>query len=258
MDDAPATDTAPCCTAGLVVDAQNDFMLPGAPGGRLYVRDLGNDEDPGAARIVSRLATVVGWMRTNCDAIIYTADWHGIDDREIDAVAPDPARETYPPHCMGLSADAHERRGAEIIAAIAPGPDVLVLDRDATAEEAHALARRAVARSAPLLIQKREFSLFEGNAAADDLLRSLVALLPAPPEFVVCGVAADVCVRHAVDGLLERGHAVTVVRDATWGLGLLGPDRTFDLWAARGARIVTTEELVARADQPAQGGIRHG
>lgn len=231
---------------GMVVDVQNDFMLPDAPGGRLYVRDLGSDDDPGAARIVPRLRTVVEWMRTHCETTIYTADWHGMDDREIDAVAPDPAQETYPPHCMGLSADADERRGAEIVAEVAPGAGALVLGRDASCAEAREIAGRAVSDGVPVVIHKREFSIFTGNPATDGLLRALEAALGAPPEFIVCGVAMDVCVRHAVEGLLERGQEVTVVRDATWGLGLLRPDRTFDLWAARGARIVTTAELLAR------------
>lgn len=251
MDDTRMT-TQPAARSrvGLVVDVQNDFMLPHAPGGRLYVRDLGDAADPGASQIVSRLTTVVAWVRARCDAIIYTADWHAMDDREIDAVAPDPALETYPPHCMGLSEDPDERLGAEIIADVAPGPDLLVLDRDATPAEARELSRRAVMERAPMLIQKREFSIFTGNAATDPLLRALEASLGTPPEFVVCGVAADVCVRHAVDGLLERGYPVTVVRDATWGLGLLRPDQTFDSWASRGARIVDTAELVGRAGNP--------
>lgn len=256
MDDSRlATETTARSRVGLVVDVQNDFMLPAAPGGRLYVRDLGDDADPGAERIVPRLRTLVAWMRSHCETIIYTADWHAMGDREIDAVAPDPARETYPPHCMGLSEDPDERRGAEIITDVAPGPDVLVLGRDAEPAEARELARRAVTEGAPLLIRKREFSIFTGNASTDPLLRALEAALGSPPEFVVCGVAADVCVRHAVDGLLERGHAVTVVRDATWGLGLLGPEQTFDAWASRGARIVDTAALVGRtASQPERRG----
>lgn len=232
---------------GLVVDVQNDFMLPEAPGGRLYVRDLGDDDDPGASQIIPRLRDVVTWMRARCDAVIYTADWHGLDDREIDVAAPDPARETYPPHCMGLSDDPAERLGAEIVAEVAPGPDALVLGRDASPAEARAIAAAAVSGTAPVLLHKREFSIFDGNPATDPLLQALEAALGSPPEFVVCGVATDVCVRHAVEGLLDRGYPVTVVHDVTWGLGLLGPERTFESWRSRGASIVSGVELTGRA-----------
>lgn len=233
---------------GLVIDVQNDFMLPEAPGGRLYVRDLGDSTDIGASQIVPLLEDIVGWMRNRCDVVIYTADWHTMEDREIDAVSPDPARETYPPHCMGLSSDPDEQRGAHIIDEIAPGPDVLVLDRDAGPVAARELAARAVAEGLPVLLQKREFSIFDGNAATDPLIRALEASLGSPPEFVVCGVAMDVCVRKAVEGLLERGYPVTVIRDATWGLGLIDSAGAFGRWAADGARITDTAALLAGLD----------
>ena len=48
---------------------------------------------------------------------------------------------------------------------------------------------------------------------------------------------------QAVDGLLERGHEVAAVRDATWGLGLEAEEATPARWAERG-RVVTVAELV--------------
>ncbi len=239
------TDTTARPRVGLLVDVQNDFMLPEAPGGRLYVHDLGDPTDVGASQIVPLLQDVLAWMRNHCDAIIYTADWHAMHDREIDAVAPDPARETYPPHCMGLSSDPEEQRGAHIIDEISPGSDVLVLDRDAEPATARELAARALSEGLPILLQKREFSIFDGNAATDPLIRALEAALGSPPEFVVCGVATDVCVRQAVEGLRERGYPVTVIRDATWGLGLIDSAGTFTRWAADGVRILETADLLA-------------
>ncbi|MFP5354472.1 MAG: hypothetical protein ACLGIK_04860, partial [Gemmatimonadota bacterium] len=58
------------------------------------------------------------------------------------------------------------------------------------------------------------------------------------------GVATDVCVKQAVDGLLDREAMVAVVQDATWSLGLLGPEQTFDLWARRGATLTHSAHLV--------------
>lgn len=227
---------------GWVVDVQNDFMLPT---GRLYVRDLGNPDDVGATLATEAIVRAVSWMRANCALVVYTGDWHAYGDREIDIDAPDPARGTYPPHCMGLSPDADEREGAALLGAIDPGESTLVLGRDADADDARTLARQALGERRPVLIQKREFSVFEGNASTIPLLTELEDVLGEPPEIVVCGVATDVCVKLAVEGFLDRGYDVRVVTDATWGLGLLPPGETLERWASRGAILTTTAALDA-------------
>jgi nicotinamidase-related amidase len=224
---------------GWVVDVQRDFM---EPDGRLYVHDLFNPGDEGARLAAPAIARAVQWMRANCDVTVFTGDWHGYGDREIDPVAPDPRRETYPPHCMGLSPDPAEREGAALIPAVAPA-DPLILGRDANDEDARAIAHRAVHEHRPVFIQKSEFSVFEGNAAADTFVRALRDELGEGAEFVVCGVATDVCVRHAVEGFLDRSCAVQLVPDAMWGLGLLGPDATIEAWLERGARVTPVDAL---------------
>jgi nicotinamidase-related amidase len=225
---------------GWVVDVQNDFMQPT---GRLYVHNLFDPSDPGAVRAAPAIAIAVRWMRTHCDVVVYTGDWHGYGDREIDANSPDPQLGTYPPHCMGLSPNEDEQRGAAIVAEVNPGPDVVVLPRDATAQTARRVAARAVRARAPVFIQKSEFSVFDGNPATDVFLRALQVELGRPLEFSVCGVATDVCVKGAVDGLLDRELQVRVLPDATWGLGLRGPEETFDLWRHRGALITPVAAL---------------
>jgi nicotinamidase-related amidase len=225
---------------GWVVDVQNDFMLPT---GRLYVRNLQDASDEGAVRAAPAIAAAVHWMRVHCDAVIFTGDWHGYSDREIDINAPDAKRGTYPPHCMGLSADETERRGAAIVAEVDPGSDIVVMPRDASAEAARNAAARGVREHRPVFIQKSEFSVFEGNPATETFLAALRDELGRSLEIVVCGVATDVCVKGAVDGLLDRELRVKVLHDATWGLGLLGPEQTFDLWRRRGAVIATVGSL---------------
>ena len=228
---------------GWIVDVQSDFM---DPAGRLYVRDLFDDSDPGAVRIVPALEEAAAWMRAHCDVMVYTGDWHGLEDAEIDPVAPDPSRGTYPPHCMGRSPDPEERAGAAVIAGIRP-VDPVVLAYDAGTEAAEAAARRAVAESRPVFVQKTRFNVFEGNPGADAFVRSLGDALGRPLRFVVIGVARDVCVTQAVDGLQERGYEVAAVRDATWGLGLEPEEATLARWAERG-RVVTVAELVGSRD----------
>ncbi len=219
---------------GWVVDVQHDFMNPE---GRLYVRNLFDATDAGAVQATSAIVRTVEWMRVHCDVVVYTGDWHAYGDREIDTVSPDATKGTYPPHCMGMSVDVEEQRGAALIAEIDPGPGALVLARDASEAHARHVAQRVVTERRAVFVQKHEFSVFEGNAAADAFVTALHDALGAPPEYIVCGVATDVCVKQAVDGLLDRQARVTVVRDATWSLGLLGDADTFDVWRRRGARI---------------------
>ena len=223
---------------GWIVDVQADFM---DPAGRLYVRDLFDDSDPGAVAIVPALEAAAAWMREHCDVLVYTGDWHGLEDPEIDPVDPDPARETYPPHCMGRSSDPDERAGAEVIAEIRP-VDPVVLAHDASARDAARVAREAVSERRPVFVRKTRFDVFEGNPGCAAFLRALEEALGRALRFVVVGVARDVCVTQAVDGLQARGYDVTAVRDATWGLGLEPEDVTLARWAERG-RVVTLAEL---------------
>lgn len=226
---------------GWVTDVQNDFMRPPEDGGRLYVSDLGDPSDEGAVLAEPKIEDAVRWMRANCDALVYTTDWHDMEDEEIDPENPDPEAGTYPPHCMGLSDDSETARGAEIIDSIRPERP-LVLDRDADASGAAEIAARAVAEGRPVVIRKKRFDVFAGNPAAEAFVDALVAELGGAAEFVVVGVARDVCVTQAVDGLQARGYPTTAVRDATWGLGLEDEADTLARWSS-GGRVVTLEEL---------------
>ena len=122
----------------------------------------------------------------------------------------------------------------------------MVLGREASAADARGAAAAAIEGQA-VFIHKREFSVFEGNPGAAAFVEALAAGLArrfgAPPLFVVCGVAADVCVRQAVDGRLARGQRVAVVRDATWGLGLERVEVLLAGWEAAGARVVGSEAM---------------
>jgi nicotinamidase-related amidase len=226
---------------GWIVDVQHDFMVPAADGGRLYVHHLDEPSDAGASRIIPALSRIARWLGHNADAVVYTGDWHADNDREIDRANPD-FLSTYPAHCMGAGSDPAERSGAAILDAVAPAGPFTIIDRDASTVTADRAARDAAAGT-PVLIQKREFSVFAGQSQTDRFLAALESALGAKPEVIVCGVATDVCVRRAVEGFLDRRFAVTVVRDAVWGLGIVSDDELFARWRARGARIVTLADL---------------
>lgn len=223
---------------GWVVDCQRDFM---DPDGRLYVRDLGDASDPGAKQIVGRLTEAVGWMREHCALVVYTGDWHGHNDAEIDSLSPDPTKGTYPPHCMGRSEDPDERKGAEVIDAIAPANPV-VLPVDAAPAEGARVAHAALDQHRDVFIQKNRFDVFAGNAATDAFVDALGRKLGGHLEFIVIGVARDVCVTQAVDGLQARSFRTAAIRDATWGLGLEAESATLARWRSGGA-VLTLDEL---------------
>lgn len=223
---------------GWVVDCQWDFM---SPAGRLYVKDLFDDADVGASEIEGSLARAVAWMRTHCATVVFTGDWHGYDDAEIDAERPDPEAGTYPPHCMGRSEDAEERAGAVIIDAIAPR-DPVVVPFDARPDDAEALVVEALESGRELFIQKNRFDVFVGNAATEAVIEVLQDRVADTLEFVVIGVARDVCVTQAVDGMQARGYATVALSDVTWGLGLEAESTTLERWGS-GGRVVTFSEL---------------
>ena len=224
---------------GWVVDVQHDFM---DPDGRLYVRHLGDPTDPGAVGVVPTITGAVEWMRAHTRVVVFTGDWHGLEDEEIDPVAPDPGQGTYPPHCMGRSLDPVEREGAALIPSIRPS-DPIVLEVGATEEAAVGVARTAVRGGRPVFIHKTRFDVFAGNPGTEAFLAALEEELGCPLQVVVAGVARDVCVTQAVDGFLARGIPVVAVRDAMWGLGLEDESETLARWAGAGGNVLTLEVL---------------
>jgi nicotinamidase-related amidase len=236
---------------GWIVDVQNDFALSGPPGGRLYVHDLFDDMDPGAESVQENVVRAVRSLTAHCDLMVFTGDWHAMEDEEIDPVSPDPAMGTYPPHCMGRSIDPEERVGAEIIREIRP-TDPIVLEHDATAEEARMVARSGVEQRRAVLIHKVRFSVFEGNPSTDAFIETVgEALGSERMEFYVLGHARDVCVTQFIDGIQSEErrnpkHRVIAISDCTAGLGLESEAKTFTRWAAGGAEIIPLSELEAR------------
>lgn len=214
------------------VDTQFDFMAPPEQGGKLYVRDLNDPADPGAVRVLPALERLSEYAREHRILRVGTGDWHSLEHREIDEAAPN-FRDTYPPHCMA------GETGAEKIPQTALRDPVVVPLRASDAV-ARAAARQARDQGRDIFLQKEEFSCFTGNPATEELIRSLAA-----DAFVVYGVALDVCVRHAVEGMLERGEKVYLVEDATWGLGLEEREALIRRWEEGGLQRVTTEQVTS-------------
>lgn len=228
---------------GWVVDAQNDFMLKHAPGGRLFVRHLHDPNDLGAEQILPVLRRAVELLHEHCAQVTYTGDWHREDDAEIDLLAPDPMKGTYPPHCMGMSDDPVERAGAELVFDVRPPQEPLLLERGASSSHAREVALDSVRIRRSVFIQKHQFSVFAGASRVDEYLTGLEHALGAELVIVVCGVATDVCVKHAIDGFLARHHRVILLADATYGLGLADPNELIAEWQRRGLVALSVDEF---------------
>lgn len=227
------------------VDTQTDFMTPPERGGKLYVKDLSDIADAGAVQIIPALERLSGFAREHGILRVGTGDWHTPDHPEIDAESPDFVS-TYPAHCMA------GEPGAERIAATRLH-DPVIVPLDATEDAARRAVRTARSEGRDIFLQKKEFSCFTGNRATDFLLDELAA-----EKLVVYGVALDVCVKHAVEGMLDRGHKVLLVEDAVWGLGLQTPGDLFPEWERRGLRRVKVADVaggsVLRNAPPAPAG----
>ena len=228
---------------GWVVDAQNDFMLKQRPGGRLYVRQLHDPNDLGAEQILPTLSRAVALYHRQCAQVTYTGDWHRRDDPEIDLLAPDPMKGTYAPHCMGMSDDPIERVGAELVLQVRPPHELLVLERGISGSQARQVALDSVRTGRSAFIQKYQFSVFAGASGVDEYLAGLEEALDAELVIVVCGVATDVCVKHAIDGFLARHYPVILLTDATYGLGLEDANGLVAEWQRRGLIAMSVNEF---------------
>lgn len=203
------------------VDTQVDFLKED---GRLYVTD--------AESILPNLGRLTGAARRHGIPVIASADDHGSGDAELSR-DPDFAT-TWPPHCL------HGTPGQAKVPQTARDDLVEIGHEPLSRDE---LARKILPARALLLLKKR-FDVFT-NPNAETVLE-----LVRPGHIVLYGVALDVCVAYALEGLWERGHRdLTVVTDAT---AAIDPDKggeLFQEWERRGVELVTTDEVLARLEE---------
>ena len=198
------------------VDAQADFMLPG---GKLYV--------PGAERIIPNISRLVDQARQGRVLLISSADAHQPDDPEF---------QRWPAHCVkgtpGADLIPEARAARQLI--IANHRD-FVFPADLRAYE-------------QILLEKNTLDVFD-NPNTDKLLTQLSSSEGANAErgfhFFVCGVVTEYCVLRAAQGLLRRGHRVSIVEDAIQSLDATKGRETLDDVEARGVQLVPTERALA-------------
>ena len=191
------------------VDTQRDFMLPG---GALYV--------PGAERLIPNLARLVNLARSDRAFLISSACQHTPDDPEF---------KVFPPHCV------RGTPGAELIPETRTEKLFTIPNDSRFSLPSDLLAYQQV------LLEKQTLDVFQNSHAA-----AIVNRFPGDSEFVIFGVVTEYCVRCAAAGLLERGRRVAIVVDAIETLKKEVGEETISQLAAKGARLVSTEEVRAR------------
>jgi len=191
-------------TAFIDVDTQLDFVYPA---GALYV--------PGAERIVAAVARLNRFAAEQGWPVVSTTDAHTEEDPEF---------RQWPHHCV---AGCWGQRKAE--ATLLAGRRVVVPNRECPLELAGAIQ---------IIVEKQTVDAFQ-SANFARVIETLAA-----DRFVVYGVVTEICVLHAVRGLLQTGRPVIVVSDAIQTLAAENGDKAMAEMTARGAMGAPAAEIL--------------
>ncbi|MGA3294980.1 MAG: isochorismatase family cysteine hydrolase [Candidatus Acidiferrales bacterium] len=191
------------------VDAQADFMLPG---GKLYV--------PGAEKIIPNIRRLVAAAAKAGVFLISSGDAHSENDPEF---------QKFPPHCL------RGTPGAQIV------PEGLAKAFLTVPNDPSKKLPPDVFSYPQALLEKQTLDVFDNPHTSE-----IVERLGVDAEYVVFGVVTEYCVRCAATGLLERGRTVAIVKDAIETLDAAAGRRALDELQASGARLITTDEAVAK------------
>ena len=192
------------------VDVQEDFMLPG---GKLYVS--------GAEKIIPNITRLVDVAREGRVLLISSACRHLPDDPEF---------KIFPPHCL---------RGTPGERIIPQGltEKICSIPNDGTMKLPDSLLNNQ-----QLVLEKQTLDVFN-NPHAD----AIVNRLGKETQYLVFGVVVEHCVYWAAKGLLDRGHKVSIVKDAIETLKGADGRRSLDELESLGAAFVSTDEAIAMA-----------
>lgn len=169
---------------------------------------------PDATQILPNLAALTQFALAGQIPLISTADAHLEDDAEFSQ---------YAPHCVAGTFGANKV------------PETL----SAKAFRVGVGERAPAEWQGQLILEKRSLDMFAQPSIAA-LLESLN-----PDRFVVYGVVTEICVMHAVEGLLRLGKSVTLLSDAIFALEASKAHDLITRWKLRGCSIAKTADIVA-------------
>ena len=201
-------------------DTQYDFI---DKDGKLSVEN--------AESIKPNLKKLTDFARVNNIKVVNTMDWHFKDSKEL-SDDPDFVK-TFPPHCMANT------EGARFIDETSPDRGTTML---VDWSEQKGMNFHDIHKSRNIIIRKDAFDVFEGNNLTEAIVNNLGIPFLDRPTFIVYGVATNVCVKAAVEGLTKRGYSVKVVTDAIKGLPTL-PDPTSEWVNNETIELLTTEQV---------------
>lgn len=187
------------------VDTQKDFLLPD---GRLYVR--------GAEKIIPSLHELTIWAGAHQIPIISSACAHRPGDPEL---------QIYGEHCMAGT------RGQQKV------PETLLPSRFTVPN--HLIELPHVKSFQQVIIEKQEFDVFT-NPNTDQVARQFGSRL----LILLYGITTDICVAHAANALLERGHRVELVVDAVAALDERKSALFLKSFCDQGGILVNTREVL--------------
>jgi nicotinamidase/pyrazinamidase len=175
------------------------------PSGALYV--------PGAERILPAIVRLNRYAAQHGIPVVSTTDAHTENDPEF---------KIWPHHCV---AGTHGQRKAE----------ATLLERRVVVP--NRACELAIEGAQQIVVEKQTVDVF----AAPNLHR-VVEWLNAD-SYVVYGVVTEICVLHAVRGLLKTGRPVSVVTDAVETLRAEDSARALKEVCAGGARLARVADI---------------
>jgi len=204
------------------VDAQIDFI---DKDGKLPV--------PNAESIKPNLKKLTEFAKQKNVKVVSTMDWHYENSKEL-SDNPD-LIETFPPHCMANT------QGVRLIDEVSPElGSAMVIDW----ESQKGMNFHNIHKSRNIIIRKDAFDVFQGNNMTESIVNNLGVPFLDRPTFVVYGVAGDVCVSFAVDGIMRRGYDVVLVIDAIKSLNEGKFNEKVEEWTkSTQFKTITTEQL---------------
>jgi len=175
------------------------------PAGALYV--------PGAERLIPSIARVFRWAREQGIPVLSSVDAHAENDPEF---------RDWPAHCVQGTA------GQQKIPCTLLPDRRLVPNREGVELPVNA---------PQVIVEKQSLDIF-----SNPNWERFLALHP-EEECVVIGVATDYCVRHVVEGLLDRERRVVIVTDSICGIDPQASQQVLDRAVDRGARLLSSTDL---------------
>jgi len=200
----------------LIVDVQNDFL----PGGALEV--------PEGDAVVP----VINDLQDSFDVVAATQDWHPEGHRSF--------------------ASRHEGKEPMDTGSVDGNEQVLWPDHCVRGTEGARLAPGLDTRPVEAIFRKGTNPRVDSYSGFFDMNHKVSTGLTGylrekeVEEVVVCGLAADVCVKFTVLDAAEEGFRVKVVEDAVRGVNLEegDVDRAFGEMREAGAEVVVAEDFL--------------